>query len=40
MSDLYEASAVTGLEKIIRDRDLRKWAHTSYAEKTIVFRGA
>ena len=26
LSDLYEASAVTGLEKIIRDKDLRKWA--------------
>ena len=26
LSDLYETSAVRGLEKIIRDRDLRKWA--------------
>ena len=26
MSDLYEKSAVTGLEKIIRNKDLRKWA--------------
>lgn len=26
LSDLYETSAVTGLEKIIRDKDLRKWA--------------
>ena len=26
LSELYETSAVTGLEKIIRDKDLRKWA--------------
>lgn len=26
LSDLFEASAVSGLEKIIRDRDLMKWA--------------
>lgn len=26
LSDLYETSAVSGLEKIIRDKDLRKWA--------------
>ena len=26
LSDLYEKSAVTGLEKIIRNKDLRKWA--------------
>ena len=26
LSDLYETSAVRGLEKIIRDRELRKWA--------------
>lgn len=26
LSDLYETSAVSGLEKIIRNRDLRKWA--------------
>lgn len=26
LSDLYETSSVTGLEKIIHDRELRKWA--------------
>ena len=26
LSDLYETSAVTGLEKIIRNKELRKWA--------------
>lgn len=26
LSDLYETSAVTGLEKIIKEKDLRKWA--------------
>lgn len=26
LSELYETSAVSGLEKIIRDRELRKWA--------------
>ena len=26
LSDLYETSAVSGLEQIIRDRELRKWA--------------
>lgn len=26
LSDLYETSAVKGLERIIRDRDLKKWA--------------
>ena len=26
LSDLYETSAAYGLEKIIRDRNLRKWA--------------
>ena len=26
LSDLYETSAVSGLEKIIHDKDLRKWA--------------
>ena len=26
LSDLYEKATVTGLEKIIRDRDMMKWA--------------
>ncbi|MCI6004686.1 MAG: rod shape-determining protein [Blautia sp.] len=28
LSDLYETSAVCGLEKIIRDRELKKWAQS------------
>lgn len=28
LSELYETSAVCGLEKIIRDRDLKKWAQS------------
>ena len=35
-----KSSAVTGLEKIIRNKELREWAVTGYAEKTIIFRGA
>ena len=26
LSDFYETSAVTGLEKIIRNKELREWA--------------
>lgn len=39
LSDFYETSAVTGLEKIIRNKELREWA-VPVTQKTIIFRGA
>ena len=34
LSDLYETSAVHGLEKIIHDRELRRWAQPVKQKKT------
>ena len=36
LSDLYETSAVKGLEKIIHDKELRKWAQPITQRKIIV----
>ena len=35
LSDLYETSAVHGLEKIIHDRELRRWAQPVKQKKTV-----